>query len=80
MNEFIVKFYSHGQFAQMVEGNSDQFVEMLCLEDYFEGAGKEIIVNLKIPEKFDFDLAQFSISKTEAEIMIKIFKMHFGIK
>ena len=79
MEYFEVTFDSHANFDQMKVGNSDQTIRMFCQEDDGEGGGKEIIINLPTPEKYNAEEAQFSISKKEAELMIGVFKLHFGL-
>ena len=80
MEYFEVKFNSLNLFNQMKIGNNEhQEVTLLCQEDEYNNKGKEIIFSLPTPEGYNDEDAQFSIGKEEAELMIKLFKFHFGI-
>jgi len=79
MEYFKVIFESHAKFEQMKVVNDQQSVSMFCQEDDGEGGGKEIIINLPTREDYSAEEAQFSVSKKEAELMIGVFKLHFGL-
>jgi len=79
MEYFEVIFESHAKFKQMKVGNDKHSVRMFCQEDDGEGGGKEVIINLPTPEDYNEEEAQFSVSKKEAKLMIRVFKLHFGL-
>jgi hypothetical protein len=89
MEYFRVTFESHATFQQMKMHESSQFneVEILCqYDDWVDDKNekenekvKEIIFSLPTPENYNYEIAQFSISKKEAELLVKIFKFHFDI-
>lgn len=80
MKEYWVKFYSSAVFGQMVDKKEHhQEVEMLCQEEWDKG-DREIIFNLPTPDDYKEDMAQFSIGKEQAELLISVFKFHFNLK
>jgi hypothetical protein len=79
MEYFEVIFNSHAKFAQMKVVNDQQSVRMFCQEDDGDGGGKEIIINSPTRKDYSDEQAQFSVSKKEAELMIGVFKLHFGL-
>lgn len=79
MEYFKVTFDSSANFDQMKADVGNQEVTMFCQECHDEVGGKEIIFILPTPADYKSDFAQFSISKKEAELIIGVFKLHFGI-
>jgi len=82
MEYFTVQFDSYATFNQMKmkATDSENEVKLLCQNDDSKGEDvKEIIFSLPTPENYNDELAQFSISKKEAELLIGVFKLHFGI-
>jgi len=79
MEYFEVIFKSHAKFQQMKVVNNEQSVRMFCQKDDGERGGKEVIINLPTREDYSAEEAQFSVSKKEAELMIGVFKLHFGL-
>jgi len=76
----MVKFWSSSAFSQMAYNaySGQNMVEMFCQINETKGK-PEIIFNLEIPKDFNDELAQFSIGKDEAELVIQTLKNHFKI-